>query len=215
MRSLNLAISTMYAPDYVRQPPAWFSSRILVGPGERLTPTFARINHITHVINCAQDPFCPDWWKRLYPARYAVINAIDSLEHNILDWYPLFEDVLRRFLRDGNGVVYVHCHAGMNRSASLALAYVCKNYSLPLDPVVVAVRRQRPCILQNQVFMNQVQGFIYGHLQSSQDTGLVNIELHVGNPGLATSDNRTKLEGLQDSATVAPRGDGNSPQSDL
>jgi hypothetical protein len=212
MRSLNLANPIMYAPDYVRQPPAWFSSRILVGPGERLTPTFARINHITHVINCAQDPFCPEWWKRLYPSRYAVINAVDSLQHNILDWYPLFEDVLRRFLRDGYGVVYVHCHAGMNRSASLALAYVCKNYSLPFDPVVVAVRRQRPCILQNPVFMNQVKDFIYGHLQSTQDTRLVDVDLHSGNSGLVTSDNRAKSEGLQDPAADAPRGDGHPPQ---
>ena len=201
----------MFAPDYLRQPPAWFSSRILVGPGERLTPSFARIHRITHVINCAQDPFCPDWWKHTHPSRYAVMNAIDSLQHNILDWYPLFEDVLRRFLRDGNGVVYVHCHAGMNRSASLALAYVCKNYSLPFDPVVTAVRHQRPCILQNPVFMDQVKDFIYGHLQSTQNTRFLDVDLHIGDSGLFASDDRAGTEGLQDSAGVTPGGDGPPP----
>ena len=142
------------------------------------------------------------------PDRYAVLNAIDSLQHNILDWYPMFEDILRRFLRQENGVIYVHCHAGMNRSASLALAYVCKNYSLPFDPVVTAVRHQRPCILQNPVFMTQVKDFIYGHLQSAQDTRLVDIQLEHGNAGLVTPDNRTEPQGLEDTARVSSGGDG-------
>jgi hypothetical protein len=159
----------MFKPDYLRQPPAWFSARILVGPGEHLTRQMVRSAGITHVINCAQDGFCPGWWKHEHPDKYAVMNAIDSLEHNILDWYPRFEATLREFLRGSlHGVVYVHCHAGMNRSASLALAYVCKNYSFPLSLVVPAVRSQRPCILQNPVFMTQVQTFIQdGRLPSS------------------------------------------------
>ena len=199
-----------FKPDYLRQPPAWFSARILVGPGEILTPTFVARNRITHVINCAQDDFCPAWWRRTRKHNYAVMNAIDSPHHNILDWYPYFELTLRRFLREGalDGVVYVHCHAGMNRSASLALAYVCKNYSLPFDPVVTAVRRQRPCILQNTVFTTQVKDFINGCLQSPQNTGIDVIRIHSGNTGLFTSDNRSEPEGYENPAQDPPRGDG-------
>lgn len=159
-------------PDYLRYPPAWFSTRILVGPGEFLTPRFARTHRITHVVNCAQDIFCPDWWKRTYPDKYVALNAIDSVDANILDWYPAFEAILRTFLRDGplDGVIYVHCHAGMNRSASLALAYVCSHYCLMFDRVVAAVRLQRPCCLQNPIFMNQVRTFIEnGCLSSAQN----------------------------------------------
>lgn len=219
MRALKLTgtprRNLMFAPDFLRQPPAWFSSRILVGPGARLSPNFVRENRISHVINCAQDEFCPDWWKRTHPGRYVVINAIDSLQHNILDWYPMFEDALRGFLREGSvhGVVYVHCHAGMNRSASLALAYVCKNYALPIEPVVTAVRRQRPCILQNPVFMTQVKAFIEdGRVPSSQNQRLDVDRVHDRNSGLTTSDHRSGTEGLQDTTGVAPGGDGGAPK---
>jgi predicted protein tyrosine phosphatase len=180
----------MIVAQYLREPPAWFSARILVGPGEILTPKFAQENRVTHVINCAQDIFCPMWWKVSNPKRYVFLDAIDSEQHNILDWYPKFEETLQGFLRESlNGVVYVHCHAGMNRSASLALAYVCSKYSLPLPSVVSAVRRQRPCILQNPVFMTQVKQFIQdGCVSSSQNTGLNFVRNHSGNVGLFASD---------------------------
>lgn len=201
----------MYKPVYLQQPPAWFSSRILVGPGEMLTPFFVERNRISHVINCAQDDYCPRWWKVRNPDKYVFLNAIDSQYHNILDWYPPFEAALRMFLRDGplDGVVYVHCQAGMNRSASLALAYVCKNYALPFDGVVAATRRQRPCILQNPVFMTQVKEFInHGRLSSTQDTRLDVDRVHDRNSGLFASDDRAGPERIQDTTTVLARGDG-------
>ncbi len=190
------------------QPPAWFSTRILVGPGEMLTPAFAQRYKVSHVINCAQDIYCPSWWKVRHPEKYVVLNAIDSHQHNILDWYPMFETFLRTFLREGplDGVVYVHCQAGMNRSASLALAYVCKNYSLPLSGVVTAVRRQRPCILQNPVFMTQVNDFIYnGCVSSAQNPRLDVDRVDSRNFGLFTPDDCAGTEGIQD-ATSSPSG---------
>ncbi len=198
----------------MQHPPAWFSSRILVGPGEMLTPRFARENRITHVINCAQDIFCPDWWKQQHPDKYVVLNAIDSLQHNILDWYPQFEHSLRAFLRQGplEGVVYVHCHAGMNRSASLALAYVCKNYDLPFLPVVAAVRRQRPCILQNQVFITQVKEFInHGYLPSAENTRLDVDGVHSRDLGLFASDHRPGVKRFQNATAIIARGIGRTP----
>jgi protein-tyrosine phosphatase len=76
-----------------------------------------------------------------------------------------------RFLREGNGVVYVHCAAGMNRSATLALAYVCKNFYFPMDVMIQTTLRQRPCMFQNPVYMNQVRELLNGRLQSPQNHG--------------------------------------------
>jgi hypothetical protein len=183
-------------PDYLRYPPAWFHTRILVGPGHFLTQRFAAEHNITHVINCAMDGDCPDWFPDRFPERYACIQAIDSIYANILDWYPMFEAILYRFLRQGTGVVYVHCQAGMNRSASLALAYVCKNFHLPLPEVVSAVRKQRPVVLQNPVFMNQVQEFINGCLSGAKDTRLDVDRVHDRDSGLFTPEHHPGLEGL-------------------
>lgn len=99
------------------------------------------------------------------------MRAIDSPLHNILDWYPAFETALRTFLREGTGVVYVHCQAGMNRSAFLALTYVLKNFRQSMDVFIPSVRRQRPCMFQNVVFMNQVKEFINGCIQSEKNQG--------------------------------------------
>jgi len=176
-----------------------------------LTPFFVIRNKISHVINCAQDEYFPRWWKLRHRDKYVVLNAIDSLQHNILDWYPAFEHTLRTFLRDGplEGVVYVHCQAGMNRSASLALAYVCKNYSLPFEGVVTAVRRQRPCVLQNPVFMTQVREFInHGHLPSTQNSRLDVDRVHDRNAGLFASDNRSGSQRVEDTTDDASGRDG-------
>lgn len=168
-------------PVYLREPPAYFHTRILVGPGAFLTPRFVATHGITHVINCAFDPECPEWWKREHPTRYMCLSAIDSPLHNILEWYPAFEEILRIFLREGTGVVYVHCQAGMNRSASLALAYVLKNFGQPVEPFISSVRRQRPCMFQNVVFMNQVKEFINGCIQSEKDPRNAGVVSHNGN----------------------------------
>ncbi len=158
----------MFKPVYLRDPPAYFHPRILVGAGAMLTLPFVRQYGITHVINCASHQDCPEWWPMFFPDKYAVLNAIDSLHVNITDWYPAFEATMHEFLRSGNGVVYVHCQAGINRSGFLALLYSVKNLGMELNSMVQSVRRQRPCILQNSVFMDQVKSVVNGRVQNSE-----------------------------------------------
>jgi predicted protein tyrosine phosphatase len=147
-------------PIYLRQPPVWFYPRILVGAGEMLTPSFMRKHNITHVINCAQESDSPDWFKQTFPARYICLDAHDSLESNILTWYVRFEEVLRAFLQSGGGTVFIHCQCGINRSAFLTLAYVCKNFGLDFKSVYAGTKQHRPCMYSNGVFRRQVELFI-------------------------------------------------------
>ena len=193
-------LSLLFSPTYLREPPAFFHPRILVGPGVFLTPEFVEKYGITHVINCAQDEFSPPWWRNRYPSKYKVLNAIDSLQSNILEWYPEFEATLHQFLREGTGMVYVHCQAGMNRSASLALAYTCKNLGMEFGQLVSSVRRQRPCILQNQVFMKQVKEFVNGRLQDSENTGQPHYVYRDRYARFFTPGNRANAQGLQNQA---------------
>ena len=204
-----------FIPDCFRCPAAWFYPRILVGPGAFLTQRFVAEQNITHVINCASDDACPEWFSDRYPERYVCLDAIDSVYANILDWYPTFETTLHTFLRAGQGVVYVHCHAGMNRSGSLALAYVCKNFHLPLDDVVAATRRQRPVLFQNAVFMNQVKDFINGCLSRPENTRLDVDRVDDRDSGLFTPDDRPGLEGLIVDASEPEGGAGESALDDF
>ena len=158
---------------YAQQPPAWFHTRILVGPGEFLRPAFVDQHKITHVINCAFDDDSPTWFRRLHPAKYACMGASDSLEHNILSWFPAFEQVMKLFLRDGNGTVYVHCQAGINRSAFLSLLYVVKNFHIELNALIESTKRQRSCMFTNPAFRTQVEEFINGRLSSEKNSGIL------------------------------------------
>jgi protein-tyrosine phosphatase len=89
----------------------------------------------------------------------------------ILDWYPEFENWMRLFLRSTNGTVYVHCKAGINRSAFLVLTFVSKNFGIDFRTLLSAVRKQRPIICDNSAFMKQVEDELYGRVQSEEDTG--------------------------------------------
>lgn len=193
-------IANLFMADYLRQAPAWFYSRILVGAGPMLTPAFARKYNITHVINCADETACPPWFRTTYPARYKCLNAIDSPFANILSWYPIFEATLHEFLKQGTGNVFVHCQCGINRSAFLALAYVCKNFALAIHPMIESTKRQRPIMFQNSVFMNQVEEFINGCVPSSQNTGNVLQRNQHGNAGLRTPGDDPKLEVVTNSS---------------
>jgi hypothetical protein len=200
----------MLVAEYLRQPPAWFYARILVGPGQFLTPSFAAHYKITHVVNCAMDEYSPWWFRKRHPTRYRVLNAIDSPQVNILTWYPRFEATLRQFLRESTGVVYVHCQAGMNRSGFLALAYVTRNFGVDLEALVRAARQQRPCVLSNSVFMNQVQEFIYnGRLSNSKDPGL-QLDVDSGHIGLPSPGHRAEPAG-DEGQTGKPAGGADEP----
>jgi hypothetical protein len=136
--------------------PAWVYPNICLGAGASLTPFFVNTNRVTHVINCAYSENSPAWFRRSYPSRYAQLDAHDSIQVKILDWYPAFETAMRTFLRAPNAVVFVHCQAGINRSAFLLLYFMCKNFGLDFPTLLAAVRKQRPQICQNPAFMEEV-----------------------------------------------------------
>jgi hypothetical protein len=193
-------------PDYMKQPAAWFHARILVGAGAMLTPSFCARNGVTHVINCAFDDDSPSWFRERNPNSYAVMCAHDTYRHRILDWYVLFEEAMHSFLRQGTGTVFVHCQAGMNRSAFLALTYVAKNFHIRLDDLVPSVKRQRPCMFSNQVYMNQVKEFINGRIQSAEGSGLVGSRDDERNSGLGTPGDHPDTQRLEcDAGRVADR----------
>jgi protein-tyrosine phosphatase len=78
---------------------------------------------------------------------------------------------MRLFLRSTNGTVFVHCKAGVNRSAYLILTFVSKNFGIDFNALLSAVRKQRPIICDNSAFMKQVKDELYGRVPSQEDTG--------------------------------------------
>jgi protein-tyrosine phosphatase len=145
---------------FAHDPIATVYPRILLGPGFVLSPTFVKTRHITHVINCAEDEACPLGLRNAFGTRYVCMNAMDDPTDIIAKHYAAFEAAMDSFLRDpGCYNVYVHCQAGMNRSATLAVAYVVRRFRAKLQLVVENTARQRPCIMTNLHFQDYLCKF--------------------------------------------------------
>lgn len=187
-------------PDYLRQPPAWFHTRILVGAGSFLRPSFVHRHKITHVINCAFQEDSPLWFREVNPNRYACLEATDTIESNLYTWFPKFEETMHRFLREGNGTVYVHCQAGINRSAFLTLLYVIKNFNIDPVAAVESTRKQRPCMFTNPAFRRQVEEFINGRVSSEKNPRIIPDDSVHWNTGLYTSGHSSKPQGDENDA---------------
>lgn len=159
----GLASYHMRSRGYDVDPPTILFPRIMVGPPVYLTPDFVKKNQITHVINCAEPGLTPRWL--VTPGRYVGIQTQDDIQYPLLNVaYPIFEDYMTRFLRDPScRCVYVHCAAGINRSATLAHAYVIKQFGIPLPKLLETSMRQRPCMLQNPGFVYQLIEFAKKH----------------------------------------------------
>jgi protein-tyrosine phosphatase len=146
---------------YQSDPPALFHPCIMVGPGSMLTPEFVKKHEITHVINCAFNENSPTWFREQNPSKYFCIEAQDSVNVNIMKWYPLFEKTLSYFLKDlSSKKIFVHCQMGINRSAFLTLAYVCKTFNYEMNRIFFSTLRQRPCMYQNDKFYRDVNNFL-------------------------------------------------------
>jgi hypothetical protein len=146
---------------WMLDPPARIHVSVIIGAGFMVTPTFIKKNNITHVINCAQDIDSPEWFRTHNPDKYACINAYDSKDVNITDWYPKFEYWMNKFLKDESSkVVFVHCQCGINRSAFLTLLYCVKNFGYEYESTAKSILAQRSCALANVVFQDQLINYI-------------------------------------------------------
>lgn len=158
---------TMQFDDFRRRskgweqdPPAYIHSRILFGSGMALTPEFAEKHKISHVINCAFDQDSPTWFSSSNPTKYKCLGAVDSVNANIIEWYPDFERTMHEFLREeGSRNVYVHCQCGINRSGFLCVAFMCKRMNMDFNTAANTILRQRPCALTNPAYRIQVYRF--------------------------------------------------------
>lgn len=146
---------------FMKDAPARLHPNILVGAGCMLTPAFALKHRITHVINCASDCDSAEWVVEEYASNYTCIYAVDSINNDITNWYDEFELTLSSFLRSPEcNTVYIHCQAGINRSAFLTLLYCCTRLHYNFDKTCKSMLVQRPCALTNFVYYDQVKTYI-------------------------------------------------------
>jgi len=65
--------------------------------------------------------------------------------------------------------VFVHCHAGISRSATICIAYIMKTMQWDLSRAYEFVKQRRPCISPNLHFMGQLLEFQKRLLSGTQE----------------------------------------------
>jgi len=97
----------------------------------------------------------------LFPAEfeYLHIKIEDTLEEDLLSHLPKCIDFIKESKEKGYNVL-IHCQAGVSRSASVCIAYVCASKNLSFEEGLAFVRAIRPCICPNANFQRQLKEFI-------------------------------------------------------
>lgn len=111
---------------------------------------------ITCVVNCASRDTLTT--REYYPTecKYTEYEALDDAEYNILDEHL---DDFMAFMDECRGEkrqVLVHCVAGINRSASLCIAYLVIREKMTLEEAIRHCFVARPIILTNSSFVMQL-----------------------------------------------------------
>ncbi|KAL7716963.1 Internalin-A [Entamoeba marina] len=108
--------------------------------------------NVTHILTVAD-------LHPVFPTNfiYKCINIDDDVTENISQHFnECFEfiDAARR-----NGSVFVHCAAGVSRSASVVIAYLMKEKKMSYSKAYSHVQNKRPIICPNQAFREQLIEF--------------------------------------------------------
>jgi len=99
---------------------------------------------------------------------HKTIDIDDDYESNIICY---FKECL--LFMDGYDKVFVHCAAGMSRSATIVVAYLMWKRKLSLNEAIKFVKKKRPVISPNLNFMRQLE--IFEELLKKKNYDLNNI----------------------------------------
>lgn len=142
--------------------PAAFAPYLLCGTAQHALAADALLDiGVTAVLNCA--PQAAHDCQALYAERDIAYCALDGCEDIAgYDVLGLHLAKATSFIREQldskrpRGRVLVHCFAGSNRSATIAIAYLLCTSRKPLLSLVESCFAQRPFILKNHTFRQQL-----------------------------------------------------------
>ncbi len=97
-----------------------------------------------------KEQFSKKIWLNLY--------AFDNIEQNLEQYFDKAFEFLDRMEKE-NKICIIHCHAGINRSATIALAYYMKKMNITLFDAYEYFSLLRPGIIYNIGFRKQLINF--------------------------------------------------------
>jgi hypothetical protein len=160
MTKLDIVISDLAANDRRRPPrqPAQIFNWLWLG--DQNNAFNAQDSGFTHIISCMNQNemnLIRGFWKmREYQPHQLHICVEDQPTTNITSWFPVVWKWLSNLALKSTDKVLIHCQAGVNRSASLALMIYCHTTNTKPGMAGKLFWVQRPGILTNREFRLQI-----------------------------------------------------------
>jgi protein-tyrosine phosphatase len=118
--------------------------------GDKDTVKFiSRLEQVTHVLSVIEPV------KKIDGVIWKGIEIEDHPAQLILKH---FEDAFS-FIENSNGSVYVHCRAGVSRSATIVIAYIMWKFDLTFEQAFKYVKSRRSQIHPNPGFQAQLKWY--------------------------------------------------------
>ncbi|KAG3274831.1 dual specificity protein phosphatase 19 [Ictidomys tridecemlineatus] len=109
---------------------------------------------VTHILNVAygvENAFFSEF-------TYKSISILDLPETNILSYFPeCFEFIEQAKMKDG--VVLVHCNAGVSRAAAIVIGFLMNSEEISFTSAFALVKNARPSICPNSGFVEQLRTY--------------------------------------------------------
>ena len=93
--------------------------------------------------------------EKLEGIEYHYFQIQDYPTEDILSYFPFAHDIMSKAQQEGKNV-YVHCYAGMSRSATIVISYLMKKYKWKVDDALNFVKRIRR-VYPNHGFLDQIK----------------------------------------------------------
>lgn len=109
---------------------------------------------VTHVLNVAcgvENAFTEDF-------SYKTVHMMDLPETELASYLPQCFEFIDQ-ARKQDGVVLLHCNAGVSRSASVAVAYLMAKEKIPFEDAFDRVKSARPSTRPNAGFLSQLKEY--------------------------------------------------------
>lgn len=104
---------------------------------------------ITHILSLGIEvPKFPGYF-------YTYIESLDLPEFCILNIFQNCFYVINKVRNEGK-TIYVHCNAGVSRSAAVIIGYLMKECDMDYKSAYGSLRNARPCIRPNDGFVKQL-----------------------------------------------------------
>ncbi|KAG3265258.1 dual specificity phosphatase 1 [Ictidomys tridecemlineatus] len=134
---------------------------------------------LTALINVSAN--CPNHFEGHY--QYKSIPVEDNHKADISSWFNEAIDFIDS-IKNAGGRVFVHCQAGISRSATICLAYLMRTNRVKLDEAFEFVKQRRSIISPNFSFMGQL-------LQFESQVLAPHCSAEAGSPAMAVLDRGT------------------------